>query len=69
MDRSAMKLKKIEPEEDELAEINMVEINMVKKKSNRLVERNKVEASGQVYRDCDYLSEEHQQRLEELLNG
>jgi hypothetical protein len=27
-----------------------------------------VEASGQIYRDCDYLSEEHKRRLEELLS-
>ena len=34
-----------------------------KKSNNRVVERNMVEASGQVYRDCDYLSEEYKQRL------
>jgi len=42
---------------------------MMKKKSNRLFERNMVEASGQVYRDCDYLSEENKLRLERLLEG
>lgn len=46
-----------------------MEINMMKRKSNRLLERNFVEASGQIYRDCDYLSEENKQRLERLLNG
>ena len=30
---------------------------MMKKKSTRLIERNIIESSGQVYRDCDYLSE------------
>jgi len=37
---------------------------MVKKQSNRLMERNRLEAAGHLYRDCDYLSEEHQRRIE-----
>ncbi len=36
----------------------------MKRKSNRLMERNRLEAAGQLYRDCDYLSEEQKQRLE-----
>ena len=46
-----------------------MEINMVKRGSNRVLERNRIEAAGQIYRDCDYLSEEHQKRLEQLLEG
>lgn len=42
---------------------------MVKRQTNRVMERNRLEAVGQLYRDCDYLSEEHKKRLEELLNG
>jgi hypothetical protein len=42
---------------------------MMKKKSNRLIERNIIEASGKIYRDCDYLSEEHKKRIDDLLNG
>lgn len=45
------------------------EINMMKKQSHRVIEKNKVEAGGHIYRDCDYLSQEHQRRLEELLSG
>jgi len=41
----------------------------MKRQSHRLMERNRIEASGQLYRDCDYLSEEHKKRLDELLNG
>lgn len=29
---------------------------MVKRQTNRLMERNRLEAAGQFYRDCDYLS-------------
>ena len=42
---------------------------MMKRHSNRMIEMNKVQAGGHVYRDCDYLSEEHQRRIEELLGG
>lgn len=42
---------------------------MMKIKNNRLLERNRLEAAGHLYRDCDYLSEEHKQRLEQLLQG
>lgn len=31
----------------------------MKIKNNRLLERNRLEAAGHLYRDCDYLSEEH----------
>jgi hypothetical protein len=37
---------------------------MVKRQTNRLMERNRLEAAGQLYRDCDYLSEDHKRRLE-----
>lgn len=56
MDRSAMRIHKIEYEKEE-EEVEFAEINMVKRQNNRLLERNMVEASGQIYRDCDYLSE------------
>lgn len=56
MDRSQLKLRKLDEQPQEDDEIQIVEINMMKKKSNRLFERNLVEASGQIYRDCDYLS-------------
>lgn len=42
----------------------MVSVNMMKKQSQRMIEKNIVEAGGHIYRDCDYLSEEHQRRLE-----
>jgi hypothetical protein len=42
---------------------------MMRRHSNRVIERNRLEAVGQLYRDCDYLSLEHQQRIEELLTG
>lgn len=41
----------------------------MKRKSNRLMERNRLEAGGQLYHDCDYLSEEQKKRLEELIDG
>ena len=69
MDKSQIKMKKLEEQVKEDDDIEMVEINMMKKKSNRIFERNLIEASGQIYRDCDYLSEENKQRLERLLNG
>ena len=47
----------------------MPEINMMKKHSHRMIEMNRVQAGGHIYRDCDYLSEEHQRRLEELMEG
>ena len=49
--------------------MEFTEINMVKRQSNRLLERNRVEAAGQLYRDCDYLSEEQRQRLDFLLEN
>ena len=65
MEQTSVKFNELENEsriEDD--DIEMYEVDMKKKKSNnRLVERNMVEASGQVYRDCDYLSEEYKQRL------
>lgn len=61
-----MRIHKIEYEKEE-EEVEFAEINMVKRQNNRLLERNMVEASGQIYRDCDYLSEQHKRRLEELL--
>ena len=42
---------------------------MMKKQSHRMIEKNKLEAGGHLYRDCDYLPLELQQRIEELLEG
>ena len=56
MDRSAIKMHKINHEKEE-DDVELSEMNMVKRQSNRLMERNRVEAGGQFYRDCDYLSE------------
>lgn len=64
MNRTSMKMYKIEKEKEEQYEVQLPQINMVKRQSNRLIERNKIEANGQLYRDCDYLSEEHKKRLE-----
>ena len=50
-------------------DVEPTEINMMKRQSHRVIQKNKVEAGGHIYRDCDYLSEEHQRRLEELLSG
>ena len=49
--------------------MEIVEINLVKKSNQRMIHKNIKEADGEIYRDCDYLSEEHKQRLEELING
>jgi hypothetical protein len=56
MDRSQIKMRRLEEPLREEDDLEILEINMMKKKSNRLFERNMVEASGQIYRDCDYLS-------------
>lgn len=39
------------------------------KKSHRLLERNRIEAAGEIHRDCDYLSAENQTRLEQLMTA
>lgn len=31
---------------------------MSKRKSNRIMQRNRLEAAGDLYRECDYLTEE-----------
>lgn len=36
---------------------------MSKKKSNKFVERNKYEAGGELYRECDFLTPEERQRI------
>jgi len=41
----------------------MTEINMTKKKNNKFIERNKYEAAGELYRECDLLSAEEQKRI------
>ena len=33
------------------------------------MERNKIEAAGDYYRECDYLTPEEQQRIEDIING
>lgn len=33
------------------------------------MERNKIEAGGELYRECDLLTPEEQQRIEDLING
>lgn len=56
MDRSAVRLHKLDrekPEEDD--DVEFTEINMMKKQSQRMIEKNKLEAGGHLYRDCDYL--------------
>lgn len=37
---------------------------MMKKQSQRMIEKNKLEAGGHLYRDCDYLPPELQKRIE-----
>jgi hypothetical protein len=72
MDRSGMRMHKLEHEKEEREDeddVELPEINMMKRHSQKFVERGRIEASGQIYRDCDYLSQEHQKRLEELLGG
>lgn len=69
MDKSQIKMIKLDDNKEDDDDVEIMEINMMKKKSNRLFERNMIEAGGQIYRDCDYLSEENKQRLEKLLNG
>lgn len=46
--------------EDDLddSDVEVTEINMSKKKSNRIMERNKLEAAGDLYRECDFLTPE-----------
>ncbi len=50
-------------------DVELSEINMSRKKSNRIMERNKLEAAGDLYRQCDYLTEQERQRIQDLING
>ena len=53
-----MKMHKIDREKEEQDDdIEFSQINMMKRQSNRLMDRNRFEAAGQLYLDCDYLSE------------
>lgn len=44
-------------------------MNMTKKKNSKFMERNKIEAAGDLYRECDYLTPEEQKRIDDLING
>lgn len=63
-----MKLIKLDPQKKEEDfsddEVEVTKINMSKKKTSKIMLRNKIEATGDIYRECDYLSPEEQQRIE-----
>lgn len=42
---------------------------MNKKKNGKFIQRNKYEAAGELYRECDLLTPEEQKRIEDLING
>ena len=62
-------LDKSQKKELEDDEVEIIQVNIPKKKTNRVLERNRIEAGGGLFQQCDYMTEEEKKRIEDLING